>query len=86
MAAFGAGGGRLGMRHMRAAADDFRAGCVLQGAGGRRMVAMGMGDHEKIDGFAAHRREEGGDVGVVVGARIDDCDAIRGRRCSCRCR
>ena len=74
MAGFGAGGGRLGMRHMRAAADDFCAGGVLQGTGGRRMVAMGMGDHDEIDGFTAHRREEGGDVGIVVGARIEDGD------------
>ena len=40
----------------------------------RRMIAMGMGDEDVADGFAAHRVKQRRDMGVVVGAGIEDGD------------
>ena len=38
------------------------------------MVYMGVGDEDMADLFASHGVEEGSDVGVIVGAGVDDGD------------
>ena len=40
----------------------------------RRMIAMGMGDENVGYGFAAHRIEQRGNMGVVLRTGIDDRD------------
>ena len=38
------------------------------------MIAMGMGDENVRDGFAAHGIEQRRDMGIVIGAGIEDRD------------
>ena len=40
----------------------------------RRMIAMGVGDENMRDGLAAHGVKQRGDMGIVVGAGIEDRD------------
>ena len=70
-----------GFADMQRPRRPVRAFGVHRGAGrrldlghGRRMVAMGVGDEDVGDGLAAHRVEQRGDMGVVVGAGIEDRD------------
>ena len=64
--------GRAGA--VRALGVNRRAGRRLDLGHGRRMIAVGMGDENVGDGFAAHGVEQRGDMGVVVRPGIDDRD------------
>src|SRR5207248_5805478 len=49
-----------------------RAGRFLQGLGGRRMVAMGMGDQDMGDLLVGEARQQCRDVLRELGAGVDD--------------
>ena len=59
-------------RTVRTLGIDRRAGLGLDLGHRRRMIAMGVGDENVGHGLAAHGVEQSGDMGVVVGAGIDD--------------
>ena len=50
------------------------------------VIAMGMGDEDRLDLFALDRREDRREMGFVGRARIDDRDCAIARRYRCRCR
>ena len=54
-------------------------GCCLDLGHGRRMVAMRVGDKNVGDGFAAHRIKQSRDVGIVIGAGIENGNFAAGR-------
>ena len=57
---------------VRALGENFCAGRGLDLGHRRRMVAMGVGDEDVRHRLAAHRVEQRRDMGVVVGAGIED--------------
>ena len=59
---------------VRALREYLGAGRRLHLGRRRRMIAVGMGDENMGDGFAAHGIEQRRDMGVVVGAGIEDRD------------
>ncbi len=79
--AVGAGLGALGvadMQRTRRAVRTFgiglRAGRRFDRRGGRRVIAMGMGDEDMRHGLAAHRVEQGVDMRLIRRSGIDDGD------------
>src|SRR5690606_23453334 len=59
-------------RAMRAEAGGRRAGGRRQPGGERRVIAMGVADEDMADRPAADRRQQGGQVLLVVRAGIED--------------
>jgi hypothetical protein len=61
-------------RPMRAFGVNGGAGGSLDPRGVRRMVAVGMGDHDMGHGLPAHRIQQRRGMGLVVRTGIDDRD------------
>ena len=71
------GARRAAFDHQRCAADDRRAGPLGQRRGGGRMVAVGVGAHDRHDLRAADRALERGEVVGLGRARVDHRQPLR---------
>jgi len=66
------GFGAYGWEAVAAIAHDGRSRCRLERRGAVHMVAMGVRDEDLADGAAGGGLQDGGRVGLVGGAGIDD--------------
>ena len=66
--------GPVPLRCERLGADDARARSLPQPVRKRTVIAMGMGDEDRLDLFALDRGEDRREMGSVSRARIDDRD------------